>query len=57
MDNELSNLEGGIPVLCQFLEFPSIETSSSNAQVDDSNAQVDEIEDGQLMILLMEWIN
>ena len=38
MDIELPNLEGGIPVLSQFLEFPSIETSYSNAQVDDSNA-------------------
>ena len=32
MDNELPNLEGGIPVLSQVLEFPS-------------NAQVDETED------------
>ena len=41
IDNELPNLEGGIPVLSQgqVLEFPS------NAQVDDSNAQVDETED------------
>ena len=27
------------------MEFPSIATSYSNAQVDDSNAQVNEIED------------
>ena len=39
MDNELPNIEGGIPVPSQVLEFPS------NAQVDDSNAQVDETED------------
>ena len=41
MDNELPNLEGGIPVLSQgqVLEF------HYNTQVDDSNAQVDEIED------------
>ena len=44
MDNALPNLEGGIPVLSQVLEFPSIATSYSNAQVDDSNAQVDETE-------------
>ena len=36
MDNELPNLEGGILVLSQFLEFPSITTSSSNAQVDET---------------------
>ena len=45
MDNELPNIEGGIPVLSQVFEFPSIATSSSNAQVNDSNAQVDETED------------
>ena len=39
MDNELPNIEGGIPVLSQVLEVPS------NTQVDDSNAQVDETED------------
>ena len=41
MDNELPNIEGGIPILSQgqVLEFPS------NTQVDDSNAQVDETED------------
>ena len=41
MDNELPNLEGGIPILSQgkVLEFPS------NTQVDNSNAQVDETED------------
>ena len=38
MDNELPNIEGGIPILSQVLEFPS------NAQVDDSNAQVDDAE-------------
>ena len=42
MDNWIPNLEGGIPVLSQFLEFPSIATSFYNAQDDDSNAQVDE---------------
>ena len=52
MDNELPNLEGGIPVLSQgqVLEFPSnaqvdVLEFPSNAQVDDSNAQVDETED------------
>ena len=39
MDNELPNLEGGILVLSEFLEFPSITTSSSNAQVDEIEGQ------------------
>ena len=37
-------LKGGIPVLSQVLKFDSIATSSSNAQVDDCNAQVHETE-------------
>ena len=47
MDNELLNLEGGIPVLIQFLEFPSIATSPSNAQVDETERDiVDDIVNG-----------
>ena len=43
-DNELPNLEGGIPVLSQILEFPSITTSSYNAQVDETEGEkVDDI--------------
>ena len=39
MDNELPNLKGGIPVLGQILEFPSITTSYSNAQLDEIQSQ------------------
>ena len=47
MDNELPNIEGGIPVLSQVLEFPSIATSSSNAQVDETKDEtVDDIVNG-----------
>ena len=50
MDNELPNLVGGISVLSQgqVLEFPS------NAQVDDSNAQVDDIVNGMDKLNIMD---
>ena len=56
MDNEIPNIEEGVSILSQFLEFPSIATSSSNAQVDDSNAQVDEIED-EIVDDIVNWID
>ena len=47
MDNELPNLEGGIPVLSQVLEFPSIATSCSNAQLDEiEDETIDDIVNG-----------
>ena len=47
MDSELPNLKEGIPVLNQFLEFPSIATSSYNAQVDETKGEiVDDIVNG-----------
>ena len=46
-DNEIPNIEGGIPVLSQFLEFPSIATSYSNAQVYETKGhKVDDIVNG-----------
>ena len=54
-DNELSNLEGGILVLSQFLEFPSIETSSYNAQVDETEGEiVDNIVNGMDKLSLID---
>ena len=44
----LPNLEGKIPIISQFLEFPSITTSSSNAWVLDETEghEVDDIVNG-----------
>ena len=55
MDNELPNLKGGILVLSQVLEFPSIATSSSNAQVDEiEDETIDDIVNGMDKLSIMD---
>ena len=49
MDNELPNIEGGIHVLSQVLEFPS------NAQVDETEYEtVDDIVNGMDKLSIMD---